>query len=52
MKFPENQKNKIPTFWRYVEALDRMIAEEETVYDYETTNWYETTVEIHISNRN
>lgn len=52
MKFPENQKNKIPTFWRYVEALAQMIAEEETVYDYETTDWYETTVEIHICNRN
>lgn len=48
----ENQKNKLTTIWRYVESLERMFTEEETVYEYETTNWYETTVEFYVKNRN
>lgn len=52
IKLPENQKYKIAIFWRYVEALRRMFAEEETLYDYETTDCYETTVEIYAWNRN
>lgn len=52
IKLPENQKYKVATFWRYVEAISKLFAEEETKYDYEVTDWKDTTIEIWVCCRN
>lgn len=52
IKLPENQKYKVATFWRYVEAINKLFAEEETKYDYEVTDWVNTTLDIYVWCRN
>ena len=52
IKLPENQKYKVATFWRYVEAINKLFDEEETMYDYEIPDWKDTTIEICVWCRN
>lgn len=52
IKLPENQKKKVATFWRYVEAINRTFCEEDTKYVYEITDWNDTTIDIDIWCRN
>ena len=48
----EKQQNKIITFWRYVESLNKMFAEEETQYDYQIKELKESTLKLQIQKFN
>ncbi|MCI7567480.1 MAG: hypothetical protein SOT46_05345 [Treponema sp.] len=47
IKLPGSQK-KLAVFWRYVEAINLMIDEEETFFDYEILQWNETTIDVQV----
>ena len=47
IKLPGSQK-KFSVFWRYVEAINLMIDEEETFFDYEILQWNETTIDVQV----
>lgn len=48
----EKQQNKIITFWRYVESLNKMFAKEETQYDYQIKELKESTLKLQIQKFN
>ena len=47
IKLPGSQK-KLAVFWRYVEAINLMIDEEETFFDYEILQWNETAIDVQV----
>lgn len=44
-----NEKNKVCRFWRYIEAIDLMLSEEETQFDYETDEAGKNMVQIMVT---
>lgn len=48
INLPKSQKNKATSICRYIEAINKMNAEENNKYDYKITNWEDNILNIYV----